>query len=152
AISKTVNVLGPKIGGRFDIPHPHRYWEYGSAVQALISIYQERLGTNGMKVMDVGSGWSPLGPSLAYMFNLKVTEVEPQFQARSARYFSNQVLKELGKKEITVLEGGVETLPDEMFEAVFCISVIEHVDPRHELEGWKNLAKHVKPGGLLFMT
>lgn len=105
-----------------------------------------------MKVLDVGSGWSPLGPALAYAFNLKVTEVEPEFQSRSARAYCNAALRGMNKPELTVLDGGVETLPDEKYEAVFCISVLEHVNPKTEIQGWRNLAERVKPGGLFFMT
>ena len=150
-IELAVRNIGPKIGGRFAIPHPHRYWEYGSAVQALLSLYQERIG-NGMTVLDVGSGWSPLGPALAFVFKLHVTEVEPEFQSRSARAYCNAALRFFNKPEITVLDGGVEKLPDEKFDAVFCISVLEHVNPKNEVQGWKNLAERVKPGGLFFMT
>lgn len=151
-VHKAVVALSPRIGGRFALPHPHRWWEYGSAVQALMSVYQDKLAQNGMKILDVGSGWSPLGPALAYTFGLKVWEVEPEFQSRSARAYCNAALRDLKKPELTVLEGGVENLPQEQFDAVFCISVLEHVNPANEVQGWKNLAERVKPNGLFFMT
>lgn len=151
-IDRTVKELGPKTGYRFAIPHPHRYWEYGSAVQCLLSIYQEKLGQNGMRVLDVGAGWSPLGPALSYIYNVTVVEIEPSFRERTDRMYCNQVLKDLHKKELTVIDGTVEKLPNEMFEAVFCISVLEHVNPKTEEQAWRNLAERVKPGGLFFMT
>jgi len=58
----------------------------------------------------------------------------------------------LRKPPMTVCNRGVDNLPDSTFDAVFCISVLEHVEPVSERLAWSNLASRVGRGGLLFIT
>lgn len=135
-------------GARQDLPHTHRLWEYGSGVQALLSIYHEHM--SDIEVLDVGSGCSPFGPALALNYNLQVTECEPNLEYRQEREKVNAILQLAGKKKLNVLDGDLTRLPVRQYDAVFCISVIEHVP--NEAPVWQELAKHVKVNGLLYIT
>lgn len=150
--TQSVERLAKYINGsvRIDIPHPNRYWEYGSAVQAFLSVYGEQ--TAGKKVLDIGSGWSPLGPTLSYCFNVDVTECEPDIGACSMRAAVNAKLAKAGKPELKVHHRGFGNLVDGQFDAVFCISVIEHLPVDVEDRCWREMADRVKPTGLLFLT
>jgi SAM-dependent methyltransferase len=130
------------------IQHEHRFWEYGSAVQALLSMYGERMPE--LKVLDVGSGYGALGPTLALTYNTQVTECEPEAESRVSRRQVNQILRQANKNQINVGPENLDTLPDTEFDAVFCISVLEHVP--EEGKAWSQLAKRVKKNGLLFIT
>lgn len=137
-----------RLGTRVDIQHENRHWEYGSAVEALMTVY----GVDKWKevnVLDVGSGCSPLGPTLALQ-GVKVTECEPDHGSRVAREVLNSLLQTKQVQTINVLSNDVCDLPKEEYDAVFCVSVLEHV--KKEQQGWKELAKRVKKGGLLFIT
>jgi SAM-dependent methyltransferase len=135
-------------GVRIDIPHPHRFWEYGTAMQMVMDQHQERLPD--IEVLDVGSGWGAIGPALNLLFNTSVTECEPGLIERSDRVKCDEVLRSQGKKGIQTLGNNSDNLPPRLYDAVFCISVIEHMPPAQEARAWRNLIDRVKPGGLFF--
>lgn len=135
-------------GVKIVIPHVHRWWEYGTCVQMLLDHYKEEMPH--ITVLDVGSGWGAVGPTLAQFFNTAVTECEPSAAERQDRIYCNHVLHQLEKRPIDVQDRGTDNLPDEQYDAVFCISVIEHMPADVEHRAWKNLADRVKPGGLFF--
>lgn len=132
---------------RCEIGHIHRFWEYGSAIALL-----EQFGLAGKRVLDVGAGWSPLGPTLVRFYGCDVTEAEVDINALRDRQTVNALLSKLGCKTLNLIHTGVQSLPREEYDAVFCISVLEHVDRTVETTAWRNLAERVKPGGLLFIT
>jgi 2-polyprenyl-3-methyl-5-hydroxy-6-metoxy-1,4-benzoquinol methylase len=144
---------------RCDIGHPERFWEYGYALKALRLVYPD---TQPLDVLDVGAGWSPLGPALAMQPGVCVTELEPDFTCKANRYMTSLFLLGEGHQAIDWQQGTAKDLMYEIgeqkipahpqFHAVFCISVLEHVERSYELKMWADLAKLVKPGGLLFIT
>lgn len=150
AITHAVSILA-KHDVRIDIGHPHRLWEYGSAFSVLQNMW-DASQLPRLKVLDVGSGCGALGPSLSYLAGLGITEAEPDPMFRYHRTACNLRLKELNKPSINVVAAGVENLPQEEFDAVFCISVLEHVDRGIENQAWRNLMSRVKPNGVLFLT
>jgi SAM-dependent methyltransferase len=136
-------------GVRIDVGHSHRMWEYGSAIQALISVYgQEALPS--LNVLDVGAGAGALGPALVLNYNMRVTECDTDETPQLSRVLCNKELERAGLKPLSVLNLGLDNLPEQEFDAVFCISVVEHVE--NEQDAWAELAKRVKRGGLLFFT
>lgn len=137
-------------GARIEIGHHHRFWEYGSAVQALISLKQEQL--DRIQILDIGSGYGALGPTLAKVFHTSVVECEPDLNCISARSVVNKLLSKNGGGKILAMPTGFENLPEGQFDAVTCISVIEHLPPAVEKKCWEEMAKRVKEGGLLFVT
>lgn len=149
AVKKAADFLRQR-GVRTDLPHEHRLWEYGTGVQILLDHYKEKLPE--IDVIDVGSGYSAFGPALAFFYNTQVVECEPDPICRDARMTCNVVLKQLGKKEIITTADDAMHLPDRKFDAVMCISVIEHVAVHEEMQVWEELGKRVKDGGILYVT
>lgn len=149
AVKRTVDWLS-QYQVRIDVPHPHRYWEYGTAVQAFLSVYTESLDKK--EVLDIGSGWSPLGPTLSYCYNVNVTECEPDVNACAMRLGVNHVLHQARKKPLQVHNWGFGNLPGKKYDAVFCVSVVEHLPVEVEDKCWQEMSDRLKPGGLLFVT
>lgn len=149
AVSRTVEYLHGA-GVRIDIGHRHRFWEYGSAVQALLSVYNDTVPK--LHVLDVGSGCGAIGPTLSYAFNTEVTECEPDPGLAQHRIGCNEALRKSGHPELHVHLCGFGGLPPYQYDAVFSISVIEHLPKDLEKICWKELVDHLKPNGLLFVT
>lgn len=149
AVKHTVRVLS-NMGAHIEIAHPHRLWEYGSAIAALISVYEEQL--NEIRVLDVGAGNGALGPTLSYTYDIQVLEEDPDKASKYNRNVCNDILRRVGKKPIVRDSKSLFGLPNMKFDAVFAISLLEHIDPEFERSAWIDLADHVKPGGLLFIT
>jgi SAM-dependent methyltransferase len=128
------------------VEHRHRLWEYGMAMNAL----GEK--KKGLEVLDVGAGVGLLGPTLACLYEVRVTEVDPDLNWAVYRSCLNLELKRQGKRGIRMIHGDTGSLPEEEFDAVFCISVLEHMEPQGEERAWEQLASRVRPGGVLFLT
>lgn len=137
-------------GCRLEVPHPNRWWEYGTCLQILMDHYKEEL--SGKTILSVGSGWDVVGPALALMFDCQVVECEPISACREDRIKVNVTLKAAGKKEIIVVPNDLMSLPQGLFDAVLCVSVLEHVAVEQERMAWLHLADRVRPNGLLYLT
>lgn len=149
AAQKAVDVLHHE-GAHIAVPTPWRWWEYGTAIQMMLNQYQEKM--SDIEVLDVGSGWSALGPTLALLYNTQVTEYEPSAQYLTDREDTQAALKRRRRRTLELVQCGIENMPDRKFDVVCCVSVLEHVNPQAELDCWKTLAASVKPNGMLFVT
>src|SRR5665213_554471 len=78
-------------GVRIEIPDIHRYWEYGTAVQLLLNNYKNKL--KDVDILDVGSGWGALLPTVSLLYNSNCTEYEPWDVCRNDRIKCNEVIK-----------------------------------------------------------
>lgn len=139
AVTKT---LGKHPEANFYFPHEHRWWEYGSALTA----FEEEFwcAAPDVKVLDVGGGHGILGPVLAENYNCTVLELEldPKIvEKRNALGIPNLLARQ---GSILDFDGKKE------FNAVFCISVIEHI-PEWK-EALDRLIGCVAEGGLLVIT
>ena len=121
-------------------PHPHRLWEYGGAMQAYLETFGSFRG--GLQALDIGCGNSPLGPALELTTDTTVTEIDPDIRLLAKRKGTARRSFEVG--DLLALDGRGP------YDAVFCISVIEHIE--EQVEAWNSLIQLVKPGGLLFVT
>lgn len=130
------NLLGT-FQNRFE--HPHRAWEYGLVLHAL----REHGCVN---VLDVGGGGSLFGPAAAWL-DMRVIVVDP---CDYGEWTHAQAMRIGGKKLHYVQQDFMTFETDEQFDAVTCISVLEHVED--DAAFFKKLASHVKPGGLLAVT
>lgn len=128
-----------------------RWWEYGSAIQMILNRWPGR-DLSKINVLDVGSGWSGLGPAIHLAFNCNVTEYEPVDQYRNDRARTNEILRSLGVQGTRCINADLVNMPEDKFDAVFCISVLEHVAKDVEKQCWRNLADRLRPGGIFFMT
>ncbi len=100
-------------------------------------------------VLEVGSGWSVFKFALARRCK-SIVCVEPDVESLRK---SQQTIDSFGIPNVSQVSGDVRCLPfpDEAFDKVFCISVLEHVPDRHE-EGIKEMLRVLKPGGDLLLT
>lgn len=135
-------------GLNIEIPHHHRYWEYATVLKMLLSWAAPNQHCTNISIMDVGSGHGLLGPALSYLYNMNVTECEPSDFAH--RVQTNAWLKSQGKQELRVIPCSTDNLPNEQFDMVSIISVMEHMYPDVELRCWQNLVDRIRPGGLFF--
>ncbi len=120
--------------------HPHRRWEYGLAFKLLSD-------TESHSVLDVGGGGSIFAPWLMLnLSNPSVVQVDP-----------GQV-REWITKQSTLIGRPLEFIQEDfltwedirLFDAVTCLSVIEHVP--EDIRFFKLLCSKVKSGGVLFLT
>ena len=126
------------------IAHEHRFWEY-STVLMLWDMYCNRADAT---YMDVGSGHGLMGPAMSYLRDVAVVECEPVDYEH--RFHTNDILQSHGKKPLRIVPCTTDNLPDEQFDLVSCISVIEHMAPDVEQRCWQKLVDRIKPNGVFF--
>jgi SAM-dependent methyltransferase len=131
-------------GVKIDIGHEHRFWEWGTALEAFQDWMIDVSKTDNPEVLDVGSGDGLLGPAFAWGQLLGITELEPRIECFNNRLLCNSLLK----AKLNVLQS-YDQLANS-YDVVFCTSVIEHVVSDYEF--LRSLANKVKQNGLLFLT
>jgi 2-polyprenyl-3-methyl-5-hydroxy-6-metoxy-1,4-benzoquinol methylase len=133
-----------------------RYWEYPWAIT-------NTKPQGGMKILDVGSGWSLFPMYLAKQGCLVAAVDSNLIQMSTISPF----LAGLASAKVQYSVGDVTqlTIPDDSFDRVYCISVLEHLE-EEKLDGQpinlhrRNLdviaigemLRALKPGGLLAIT
>jgi len=130
---KEIEKLMPKLNSQYRYEHPHRKWEYGLAL--------DFLKESGVKtVLEVGGGGSILAPVLA-MNGFDVTETDISNGGETVAQ-QNQILGTNIKFVLADFSESFESLETKfeefaMFDAVLCVSTIEHV-PNH-VDMFRNL-------------
>jgi len=150
--------------------HPHtgmyadglywsRQWEYPWALESAELVQPDGKPVDDikeLKVLDVGCGHAPFLVYLGQM-GCQAYGSDPGADKSSVRidglwgYFDAN----FGKPWVKELrQEGMEKLswPDNYFDRVFCLSVIEHVSPSAAKAGVKKMKRVLKPGGLLVIS
>jgi SAM-dependent methyltransferase len=123
-------------------------WEYGSVVAALLAAFGEDL--TGRRVIDVGGGAGPLGPTLALRYGCDVLDIDPSPNVAPVREPAVSLLSSMSHHytfQPTNLFDVAGT-----YDGVFCISVMEHLPVEEQEAAWRKLASLVAPGGVLVAT
>lgn len=129
-----------------------RFWEYP------FSILSAEL-KHGMKCADIGCGTTPFTPYLCAMVGKEnVTGFDPDHlenKNQNSHYA-------FGTREDFIQKAGFNfqpdnmtllNAPDESFDRVFCVSVIEHIEePAVWQKGIREMTRILKPGGRLIIT
>lgn len=134
-----------------EIGHEHRYWEYGMAMEALTQwICRKRPAPwEQARIVDVGAGDSLFGPCLAWNTKAAVEEIEPRADCGPRRHEINSFLAGHKRGRLAWTQGNLkQTIAT--WDAVFCLSVVEHV--REQDDFWTTLPSLVREKGLLFLT
>lgn len=139
AVRKTQTDLG------LQIPSKQRLWEWASGVDALVSVMGERLQNEELTVLDVNPHGALLGPTLAYLYKMNVSEYEDSMPHRVARLAVNLKLGRAGKKTLRV-EAGLPPVTN-LYDAVLATDL--HTC---SADVWVSLARRVRYGGVLFVT
>ncbi|HET7321899.1 MAG TPA: class I SAM-dependent methyltransferase [Longimicrobiaceae bacterium] len=117
--------------------HPGKRWEYPWAL--------ERADLEpGSRVLDAGSGDS-IFPIYLARHGYRVTAVDLAFSG---------TLDALHGVDVDYVRADLTSLPqpDESFDAVFCISVIEHLPEGRIPFAMQQMRRVLKPGGRLLLT
>ncbi len=133
--------------------HPQRAWEYSQALKALdewlhsVRPMCDFKPENQLLLADIGGSSSNFWKTLTEYTRKPITGVDPNHtwtsDDQAALYF-RQTLRNY------VLNANPEWLP--AFDAVFCLSVIEHVPSKDLPQFEQDLCSLVRPGGLLVLT
>jgi ubiquinone/menaquinone biosynthesis C-methylase UbiE len=120
-----------------------RMWEYSGAI-----IYSQV--ESGTKVLDAGG----TGTIFSYYLAIEGCEtytVDIDEQKVKDAIYTSQALKLQNIKHYVQDIRNLE-FEDNFFDRVFSICVIEHIEPEHQAKAVKELARVLKPGGILCIT
>lgn len=129
-----------------------RLWEFPFAIIAA-ELQPE------MKVADVGCGNTPFTAYLSEVAGCKnVTGYDPDYIVND----SKESHSHFGAKKSYIEKLGIQfhqegitkmTAPDDYFDRIFCISVLEHIDDIEiKQRGISEMVRILKPGGRLILT
>lgn len=134
-IQNIKNLIGV---GLFANDHPHRMWEYGLVLNALRKV-------NVVSILDVGGNGSAFAPSAAWL-DMDVLQVDPAASGNLVAQQSAKISKPLSYLQKDFLEYDT----DRSFDAVVCLSVLEHIPD--DVAFFKKLLSFVRVGGLFAIT
>ena len=125
---------------------PFRKLEYSFALDALLEHLQP-----GDRYLDAGSGVTPLGHVLAKR-GVSVNACDgDQRQIDELRAFKPEQVYgshvDYACEDLTRL-----TYADQSFDAISCISVIEHIPAPYDQKAIREMLRVLKPGGILVLT
>lgn len=127
-----------------DGQHPIRAWEYSQALKALDLWIGLHDPLESLLIADIGGAGSHFWHTFRHYTTKPATAIDPNHvwsSAEEAALFFRDTLGAFKAQS-----------PDQQFDVVFCLSVIEHI-PSGELQQFeKDLCSLVKPGGLLVLT
>jgi SAM-dependent methyltransferase len=117
--------------------HPSKRWEYPWALQRAGQL-------PGSRVLDAGCGGSIFPVYLASI----------GMQTTACDVVLPPGLDRLNESFIQYIQGDLTALPlaDSIFDAIFCISVLEHLEEKGAVTALMELRRVLRPGGRLLLT
>ena len=127
-----------------------RRWEYPFVTQRVIRFAQEQSTDSTLRLLDAGSGVT----FFPYYIRREIRQSEVTcFDSNSSYHpMFAAVNATMGETNVKFVEGLLQKLPfpDDSFDAVCCISVLEHTANYSEI--LDEFARVLRPGGLLVLT
>ncbi|MEQ8726859.1 MAG: class I SAM-dependent methyltransferase [Sandaracinaceae bacterium] len=129
-------------GQQLSFVYPSKVWEYPWALT-------RHAAPEGELVLDAGCGVSALPIRLASL-GATVVAIDNDLRwltmlARAAEFHRAAVVPV--EMDMTALK-----FPDATFDRVYCISVLEHIDPDAQPAVAREMNRVLKPGGILYLT
>lgn len=123
--------------------HPMRLWEY-------TRVFEICNPKQGMKVLDGGGASSPI----VFYCGKKGIDITTLDLQESLIENTGEVATKMGWNTITaILQDMTKTgFPDDYFDAIFSVSVFEHLPNKIKIEGIKEFARVLKPNGIIGLT
>ncbi len=135
--------------GCHNFDHQHRLWEYSLALKATGT----RGSLQGKKVVDVGASYAIFSGLLVWsgaeVTANDVSDHRPQQEEMGRRGMDDHGRATPGGS-LRFMQMDFKDYTGEPFDAVFCLSTIEHAEPDEPL--FQSLLRAVKPGGTLVLT
>ncbi len=125
---------------------PFRRLEYSFVLDALVSYLQP-----GMRYLDAGSGATPLAHAIAQLgVAAEACDGDTGLVARlqalpTAQIYGSRV--GYSAQDLTRTQ-----FADNSFDAISCVSVLEHIPAPYDQRALRELLRILKPGGLLVLT
>ena len=127
-----------------------RQWEYPFVFERIKEYYKKRSNkSNNLKILDAGSGIT----FFPYYIKSEFGKTEIYCCDRDASLASTyKKVSNTMKKKINFEKQKIHNLryPDNTFDAIYCISVLEHTKNYEEI--MKEFKRVLKPGGILIVT
>jgi SAM-dependent methyltransferase len=127
-----------------------RRWEYPYVAQQVIEFAKMQTTDQPFRVLDAGSGVT----YFPYFLRQETPTSEVSCFDSNATYHPmfTAVNKTMGETKVKFVEGWLQKLPfeDKSFDAVCCISVLEHTGNYAEI--LDEFSRVLRPGGLLVLT
>jgi cyclopropane-fatty-acyl-phospholipid synthase len=106
------------------------------------------LGTPGLKVLDIGSGWGGLGLYLAQVCGAEVTGLT---LSREQHRLSNQRAEASGLAASARFLLQDYRLNEGSYDRIVSVGMFEHVGPRHYREFFRKVKSLMNPGGVMVL-
>ena len=126
-----------------------RRWEYPFVAQRVIEFAREQ-GDGAFRLLDAGSGVT----YFPYFLRREIPRAEITCFDSNSSYTGMfaAVNRTMGEAKVRFVEGMLQKIPlaDDSFDAICCISVLEHTGNYDEI--LDEFARLLRPGGLLVLT
>ncbi|MFC1667161.1 class I SAM-dependent methyltransferase [Candidatus Omnitrophota bacterium] len=130
-----------------------RIWEYPYAYHQLSKYAPLHLAAKAPKVFDVGSALTFLPSFFASLgYEVKASDSDPAMKRNFESMKSHPDLPK-GVKDVSYATcdcKNITTEPDAYYDAIVCISVLEHIEERDQ--AIREFSRILKPGGVLILT
>ena len=107
---------------------------------------QETDPEEGMNVLDIGATRISFFPLFIASKGAKTTVIDINKSIHQLNRFAKKVNCEKNIRTI-ICDATIMGLPAQFFEIIYCISTIEHIDSKGDIETMKSIGRVLKPGG-----
>lgn len=110
--------------------------------------YLDSRDITGKELLDIGSGFGWFEHHIQRMSPRSVTAMEPSAE------LSQMAQKQLQAPNIIHISAAAPILPfpENAFDVAVCFEVLEHIPPRSENALFREIARVLRPGGVLYLS